>query len=49
LVVIAIIGILSSVVLASVNTASLKGKCEDGDYEACARLDGDDRPTPKRN
>lgn len=45
LVVIAIIGILSSVVLASLNTARNRGLCQDGDASACAKLNGEDRPT----
>lgn len=44
IVVIAIIGILSSVVLASLNTARTKGMCAKGDLNACAKLEGKDIP-----
>lgn len=43
LVVVTIIGILSAIVLASLNTARTKGECRGGDAEACAKLDSEDR------
>lgn len=45
IVVIAIIGILTSVVFASLDRAHLKGACTSGDASACAKL-GPDAPKP---